>query len=283
MRCPAEIDHNPPNLQSQPNRTDQAFISALDSNDFDEKKFFSQITLKSLPFVVKIAKYSAPFAKLCEKNEYNSLWKELYSTIGLTLTKNKSHTQAFYTHDENEVCHFNLLRGSYYFHLAQQALETKEKAFSSLELYWLNQAMKFESIHAIQRYIQCLYQKLTKVSQDEVEKILIESINLSKVTLNKYGSYAYMMLAEAFFRYAAWAQQADNVNRAKSAIHSSINACIKAQNHLITSTFSIHNASLGEGLKASNSLGLECPRKAILFLRNWAVNRLQEKDLQVTA
>lgn len=46
-----------------------------------------------------------------------------------------------------------LLRGAYYFHLSQQAFDAKGKAFSHLELYWLNQAMKFESIHANQRYI----------------------------------------------------------------------------------------------------------------------------------
>lgn len=36
------------------------------------------------------------------------------------------------------------------------------------------------------------------VSHDEHGKILIEAINLCKTNLNQYGSYAYMMLAEAF-------------------------------------------------------------------------------------
>ncbi|KTC93430.1 DUF5630 domain-containing protein [Legionella cincinnatiensis] len=268
-----------PDLQPQPNLADQIFISSLDSNNFDEQEFFSQITLTSLSFIVKIAKFSVYFVTLCEKNEYCALWKQLYSALGLIITKNKPCAHSFFAHDEEIVNHFTLLRGAYYFHLSQQALDAKEKAFSSLELYWLNQAMKFASIHANQRYIQFLYQKLERVSQEEAEKILIEAINCCKTSLTQYGSYAYMMLAEAFFRYAVWAQQTGNLSRTKSAISAAVKACIKAENYLSQSIFSIHNASLGEGIKMSNSLGLESPQEALLFLNNWVINNLQEQEL----
>ncbi|WP_115711984.1 DUF5630 domain-containing protein [Legionella sainthelensi] len=269
-----------PDLQPQPNLADQIFISSLDSNNFNEQEFFSQVTLTSLSFIVKIAKFSVRFVTVCEKNEYDTLWKQLYCALGLMITKDKPCAKAFFAHDEERVNHFMLLRGAYYFHLSQQAFDAKGKAFSHLELYWLNQAMKFESIHANQRYIQFLYKKLdTMVSHDEHGKILIEAINLCKTSLNQYGSYAYIMLAEAFFRYAAWEQQSGNFSRAKSALSASVKACIKAKNHLNQSIFSIHNASLGEGLKRSNSLGLECPEEVLLFLNNWAINNLQEQEL----
>ncbi|WP_058513424.1 DUF5630 domain-containing protein [Legionella santicrucis] len=277
MRCSVEIML--PDLQPQPNLAEQVFISSLGSKNFDEQEFFSQITLTSLSFIVKIAKFSVHFVTLCEKNEYSALWKQLYSALGLIITKDKPCANAFFAHDEEVVNHFTLLRGTYYFHLSQQALATKEKAFSSLELYWLNQAMKFASIHAHQRYIQFLYQKLERISQEKTEKILIEVIYLCKTNLPQYGSYAYMMLAEAFFHYAVWAHQTGNLSRAKSAISASVNACIKAENYLNQSIFSIHNASLGEGIKMSNSFGLESPREAFLFLNNWVVNNLKEQEL----
>ncbi|CZR15463.1 Uncharacterised protein [Legionella pneumophila] len=144
--------------------------------------------------------------------------------------------------------------------------------------------MKFGSIHASQRYIQFLYQKLDKVaSADEAEQILTEAIKLCKANLNQYGSYAYMMLAEAFFRYAMWAQQSGNINRAKSAITSSINSCTKANQHLRASASSIHNASLGEGLKASNTLAMESPEEAIAFLNAWAVAHLYKHEIELVS
>lgn len=279
MRCAIERRNNFPDLQSYPNLGDQIFISSLGSKDFDEKNFFSHISLGSLAFVIKIAKFSAHFVTLCEKNEYDAIWKKLYSTLGLILTQDMPTPTSFFTHDEGSVNHFNLLRGAYYFHLSQKALEAKGKVFSDLELYWLNQAMKFGSIHANQRYIQFLYQKLDKViSLDEKEKVLTEAIKLCKTNLNQYGSYAYMMLAEAFFRYAVWMQQVGNLSRAKLAITSSINACMKADQYLSASSFSIHNASLGKGLKASNSFALENPQEAIEFLNVWAAEHLHENE-----
>ncbi|VEB38934.1 Uncharacterised protein [Legionella sainthelensi] len=70
-----------PDLQPQPNLADQIFISSLDSNNFNEQKFFSQVTLTSLSFIVKIAKFSVRFVTVCEKNEYDTLWKQLYSGV----------------------------------------------------------------------------------------------------------------------------------------------------------------------------------------------------------
>lgn len=279
MRCAAEVRNSLPDLQSHPNIADRIFISSLDSETFDEKKYFSRVALDSLPFIFKIAKFSARFVIICEKSEHDKLWKNLYSSFGLILSRDKPTVGAFFTHDEREVNHFNLLRGDYYFFLSQQVLETKGNAFSDLELYWLNQAMKFGSIHANQRYIQFLYQKLDNdLSSEKAENILIEAIKLCKTNLNLHGSYAYMMLAEAFFRYAMWAQQAGNLNRAQSAITSAINACTKAEEHLNDSAFSIHNASFGEGLNASNSLGLQSPQEAIDFLKGWSVEPQNNRE-----
>ncbi|HHN5545873.1 TPA: lpg1685 family Dot/Icm T4SS effector [Legionella pneumophila] len=284
MQCAIERKNSLRDLQSQPNLGDWMFISSLGSQDFDERKFFSQISLQSLSFIIRIAKFSAYFAALCEKSEYDELWKKLYSTFGLVLTRDKPVPKSFFTHDGGEINHFNLLRGAYYFHLSQKALAAKEKSFSDSELYWLNQAMKFGSIHASQRYIQFLYQILDKVaSADEAEQILTEAIKLCKANLNQYGSYAYMMLAEAFFRYAMWAQQSGNINRAKSAITSSINSCTKANQHLRASASSIHNASLGEGLKASNTLAMESPEEAIAFLNAWAVAHLYKHEIELVS
>ena len=279
MQCSIDIKKSSADLQSQTNFAEQAFISSLASKAFDEKKFFSQMTLGTLSFVMKIAKFSAFFTTLCEKEEYEEVWKQLYSNMGLILSQNEPMAKPFFTHDEGAVHHFKLLRGAYYFHLSQQALEVEKKSFSDPELYWLRHAMKFESVHANQRYIKFLYQKLDKVSSSvETEKSLIEVIKLCKTCLNQYGSYAYMMLAEALFRYTLWAQQAGHISRARSAIASSEKACIEAGTHLKASTFSIHNASLGAGLKASNSYGFDSPQKAIQFLRDWAVDNLQANE-----
>ncbi|HBD7143924.1 TPA: DUF5630 domain-containing protein [Legionella pneumophila] len=284
MRCAIERKNSLRDFQSQPNLGDWMFISSLSSQDFDERKFFSQISLQSLSFIIRIAKFSAYFATLCEKNEYDALWKKLYSIFGLVLTRNKPVPKPFFTHEGGEISHFNLLRGAYYFHLSQKALAAKEKSFSDSELYWLNQAMKFGSIHASQRYIQFLYQKLDKVvSAEEAEQILTGAIKLCKASLNQYGSYAYMMLAEAFFRYAMWAQQTGNMNRAKSAISSSINSCTKANQYLGASAFSIHNASLGEGLKASNTLAIERPEEAIAFLNAWAADHFYKHEIELVS
>lgn len=95
MQCAIERKNSLRDLQSQPNLGDWMFISSLGSQDFDERKFFSQISLQSLSFIIRIAKFSAYFAALCEKSEYDELWKKLYSTFGLVLTRDKPVPKSF--------------------------------------------------------------------------------------------------------------------------------------------------------------------------------------------
>ena len=103
--------------------------------------------------------------------------------------------------------------------------------------------------------------------------LLKEAITHCKDLLELHGSYAYMMLAEAYFHYAQWGALEGDHQLAEKAITTAIKSCSLAAQHLDKSTQSIYNASLGRGLAQSNSFKIEKPEEAQALLTEWLANQ----------
>ncbi|CAM2879518.1 Ankyrin repeat protein [Legionella steigerwaltii] len=251
------------------NAADELLLQQIKNNTFDEKAFFSRMREScNLNLIIKLANISPIFKSLCKKDIYDSLWKQQYCLYGLYLSASEKIQTVFLLHENVDV--FDLLQGAYFFHKAQQ-VKKQQDHFSLEEIFWLQKAITFNSVHAVQRYNQYLYSKIeqSQLDSDYCDELLKEAIENCKNLLELYGSYAYMMLAEAYFHYANWAIREDNLSGVSASIEAALRACDLAQTYLDKSQSSIHNASLGQGLAASNSFEISEPLQARALLENW--------------
>lgn len=256
------------------NFLEEMTLKDIKSLTFDESKFFSnKKSISDIPYIVKLAQSSSDFASMCKKDLYVKLWNDLYSLLGFAVSSFEGKKVTFYTH--HNIDSFDLLRGTYFFYLSQQIRAALSIEFSSSEIRFLKEAMRFNSVHAVQRYNTFLYSKVDKGILEEGEdakKMLLEAINNAKSLLEINGSYAYMLLAEAFYRYALWAKEYDKISVFERALQSAITSCDKASKYLEKSEFSIHNASFGKGLSFSNSFNYDCPDDAKRILEGIKLN-----------
>lgn len=241
-------------------------LKDIKSQTFNESKFFATTkSLTDIGFIIKMAHASADFANMCKKSLYKELWSDLYSQLGFALSSGEENPLTFYTH--HNVDSFDLLRGTYFYYLSQQVRTTFSDKFSSSEVHFLKEAMRFNSIHAVQRYNEFLYHKVVNEQLGENENVkgllkeAIKNIN-SKPLLELHGSYAYMLLAEAYYRYAIFAKNQKETSTFSKAIEAAMDSCDKASKYLEKSKYSIQNASLGKGLAFSNSFGADSPDNA---------------------
>lgn len=252
------------------NIADYIFLENIKNKSFDEASFFKRMNRScNLGFIFKIVNANQYFETLCQKEQYDSLWETQYCLFGLQLTSTEEKQTNLLPH-KNEKS-FNLLRGAFFFHQSQLVREQTKEPFSLQELRFLKQGIHFNSVHAIQCYNQYVYNKVAapNLNWNQQDDLLRDAILNCKKLQDLYGSYAYMMLAEAYFHYAQWALREGNAANAKAAIDAALTACDFAEIELERSKYSIHNASLGKGLAASNSFNIEIPSKAKELLENW--------------
>ncbi|RUR05321.1 hypothetical protein ELY15_14445 [Legionella sp. km772] len=227
-------------------------------------------------FIIKVSKESNYFKGLCEQDKYKKLWDIVYSQIGLHLTADAKTPISFYVHDNPNLDSFSLAKGAYLFYVSDLLRKELKQDYSATEIKLLKEAIPLKSIHATQRYNEIIFHKIAhdQLEDDEDKATLFkEAIANCKQQLELHGSYAYMMLAEAYFHYATWAYSQDQTPLAQKSIAAAISACTLAEKHLEKSSYSIHNASLGRGLAVSNSFNLESPLKAKTFLEDWLANQ----------
>jgi len=259
------------------NLGERQILTSLTSHTFNEEHFFSSIKVfTDVSLLIKLCKESPYFNALCKQEKYRELWNRLYSTSGSYITSKHSKKTNFYIYENEAVDVFDLLRGAYLYYVSKEFSDDLKEDFSTTEINLLRSAMEFNSIHATQRYHQYIYQKIEKgeLSQEENATLLLRTaVNNCKKYLNQDGSYAYMMLAEAYFHYAKLLGQ-NHDSQARSATNAAIKACEQAEKHLEKSKYSIHNASLGDGLARSNSFGIHLPSEAKDFLQQWARDTL---------
>lgn len=136
----------------------------------------------------------------------------------------------------------------------------------------LNKSIEFNSIHATQRHQQYVYKQIDNcliTDADEQLYMLKTVIANCKKVIDAYGSYAYLMLADAYVHYAMWSLERGDRKIAEQAVNAALKSCELAQRYLEQSDASIHNASLGGGLICSNSFSADTPEKAIEWINVW--------------
>lgn len=215
----------------------------------------------SFDVVARIANNDKEFEFYCQRPELKEHWQKLWCSYGIILTKQQNISPTLFF-SQNSANTFNLIRGTYFFYLAQRVAKEMKADFLYSEVEYLIAASKYGSVHALQRYNYYLYSQIKSANNEEKEAIFRQIIKNSRLMPEDYGSYGYMVLAEALGCYALWLLKCHQLNKAEKIVTSALKSLDYAAGILEESTYSIHNASLGQGLKMSNSLGLESPEQA---------------------
>ncbi|MDR3503421.1 MAG: DUF5630 domain-containing protein [Legionella sp.] len=201
-------------------------------------------------FIIKLSCSNNKFREICLAPRFHSTWQSCWSTLGIIITGDPKCS--FFEQPCKED--FDLFLGVY--------LYNKSLAFEnapSIEKAYLLVAIKYGSIHALQRYCFSIYQRMdnqpeaTTVTASKIQGLIIAI----KAFLPFYRSYAYLMLAEAYIRYGQLKPE-NALDAATSALKAC--ECAKKLNHENDPV--IFNASFGEGLSASNSMGYATPEEA---------------------
>ena len=219
-----------------------------------------------LDVIVRICRNNASVELFCKGAELKSHWENLWCSFGVLLSSQQCLKQiVFHTHPLKDS--LDLVRGAYFFHASLKIKIDKKTNFTYSEMECIKIAIEYGSVHAIQRFNDYLYNKLKSASEEEKDGLYIQIIKNSMGMFPGYGSYGYMVLAEALGGYALLLLEKQNTVKAKQIFEKGMLSLDKAVMILEDSEFSIHNASLGQGLKTSNSLGIETPENAKKVLK----------------
>ncbi|HHT0593257.1 TPA: DUF5630 domain-containing protein [Legionella anisa] len=160
---------------------------------------------------------------------------------------------------------FDLVPGAYFFHFSQEVRKNMKQDFGFSEIESLKIAICYGSVHAIQRYNEYIYHRLEQGNSEESHALYQQLIANSKLMLPHYGSYGYMVLADAISHYCVWLLNHFEVAKANAEYKLVLELLDNAELILNESHYSIQNASIGMGLKCSNFLGFELPSQAKNF------------------
>jgi hypothetical protein len=69
--------------------------------------------------LAKISFINQDFARLCQQEKYDSFLADHYCSFGSRISAHEKNPVTFYKHKPK--CHFDLLRGAYFFYCAQLA------------------------------------------------------------------------------------------------------------------------------------------------------------------
>ncbi|RMX19126.1 hypothetical protein EAS68_06730 [Legionella jordanis] len=218
----------------------------------------------SLDIIVKLAFNDDDFRKLCKNQIFSNEWLKLWSTYGIILTNDPGN--ALYS---QEIPHpFDLLLGIFFYHKAIEVSRYYEKDFTNMELTYLEEAIRYESIHAQKRLNFYWYEQFQFGNMEKVlikEKFLVLIAQIKK--LHYYGSYAYVMLAEAFLRFADFLKNDSQLK--KKCLNAALEACQHAEAEAENSDKLLFNASLGRGLGHSNSYNFESYEQIRQFISSF--------------
>lgn len=206
------------------------------------------INQNQFDFIVKLSSSNKIFREICLDSRFHALWQSSWSTFGIIITGDPQ--RAFFEQPCKKP--FDLFLGVY---LYNQSLALGNAP--SIEEAYLLAAIKYGSIHALQRYCFSIYQRMdnephnTTVTASKIEEL----IRAIKAILPFYGAYGYLMLAEAYIRYGSLKPE-----QALVATTSALKACECAKKLNYENV--VFNASFGGGLAASNSMGYATPEEA---------------------
>ncbi|WP_454780410.1 DUF5630 domain-containing protein [Legionella sp. WA2022007384] len=238
---------------------DRIFIYLF--NQSNREKQLGLIKNQKIETIARIASHIPSIEVFCKDPELDEYWGKIWSAYGIALAEqNNLPLMMFFS--QPQLNQFDLVRGAYFFHLSQELRKNIKNNFGFSELESLKFAIRYGSVHAIQRYNEYIYLKLQQASTEESYALYQELIANSKLMLPHYGSYGYMVLAEAISHYCFWLLNNSKTEEAKSEYAHVIEALDYAELILKKSEYSIQNASIGRGLKCSNSMGFELPPQA---------------------
>ena len=233
-------------------------------NHANHKKKLELNKNQKIETIVRIASHVPSFEVFCQDSELIEYWGQIWSAYGIALAQQKNLPLMLFF-SQPQLNQFDLVRGAYFFHLSQEIRKNMKRDFGFSEVESLKIAIRHGSVHAIQRYNEYIYQKLQQASTEESYSLYQELISNSKLMLPHYGSYGYMVLAEAKCHYCLWLLNNFKVEEAQTEYIQVLESLDYAELILNESKYSIQNASIGEGLKCSNSMGFESPSQAKNF------------------
>ncbi|MBN9227291.1 MULTISPECIES: DUF5630 domain-containing protein [Legionella] len=239
--------------------SDKLFIYVF--NQANDEQKHELIKNPGIETITRIAHHNPAFEAFCRRTELTGYWTKIWCSYGAALTQQNSMSSIL-LFSQPQLNQFDLVRGAHFFYFSQKIRKEINRDFGFSELESLKMAIQYGSVHATQRYNAYIYQQLQQANAKESETLYSKLIANSKLMLPHYGSYGYMVLAEAMAHYCLWLHKNFELKQAKEAYTRVLESLDYAESILKESQYSIHNASLGLGLKCSNSLGFESPSQA---------------------
>ena len=149
---------------------DHLLLDFFNKNSKDEKACLEKITELKLDTVIRLKSSSSDFAKLCNNSYLNNHWQTLWTAYGFLLT----HVHKVFL--PQNLKYFDLVVGAFFFEKALTAKYQTGLDFSIKECSFLKEAIKYQSVHAIQRYNQSLYLQITTTEKKEVRNFFLKRL-----------------------------------------------------------------------------------------------------------
>ncbi|QMT59434.1 hypothetical protein HBNCFIEN_00800 [Legionella sp. PC997] len=252
---------------------DRMFIYMF--NQANREKKLALIKNQKIETIARITYHVPSIEEFCQDQELVEYWGKIWCAYGVALAQQKNLPLMMFF-SQPQLNQFNLVRGAYFFHYSQEIKKNMKNDFGFSEVESLKIAIRYGSVHAIQRYNEYIYHKLQQASIEESNTLYQELIFNSKRMLPYYGSYGYMVLAEAISNYCLWLLNNSKIEEAQIEYKHVLDALDYAELILNESKYSIQNASIGAGLKCSNSRRFELPSQAKDFFIAYYTNALAE-------
>jgi hypothetical protein len=251
----------------KPQMADPLFIQMLRSPSAKENLLSasSDDLASKVASLCRVTNKDQALEQFCKDPAFDSLWESAYFQIASGLEELKE-AEGLTVYKQASIPCFDLLRGLYFYYHAQQ-MRLAQPEREAAEVTLLQQAMKYNSIQAMQRYHALRYLEVSKNTTNTAD-IFDEIIANCQSMLPSYGSFAYLMLTEAHNRYADYLVGINQIAEARVHFRSAKSACDHAEGLLESSQYSIHNASLGRGLMTSNTLQLNTIKEIKNYLRD---------------
>lgn len=260
MKLFSESLHNQLNL----NPADYLILQEIEEKKKDSKSISDYIESFSAPVIIKLANHSDKFLHHCKNSGLDFIWRQRWIAYGTLLMPEGTSFANYETTNE-----FDRFRGIYFFYQAYQIAKRQQGRFSDNEIPFLKNAIKYNSIHAILRYSHHRYQLFDSksLSVSEYQDDLLTTIRCCRKLTDNYGSFAYLMLAEAYFRMCKISIEEKNIPGIEKNCSAAVACCDYANQVLDESRDAILNASLGQGLVCSNTLGFISPEIAKEYIK----------------
>lgn len=257
-----------------PNVADNLFLTQFKTLSITEKinKIEDLIKQNQFDFIVKLGCIDKEFRETCLRSQLSPNWLSLWSTYGIIITNDPR--SAFFAQPAQHE--FDLFLGIYFYHKAVSYAASIKESDSQTEHTYLQEAIKYGSIHALQRYSHSVYTRIeaNQLDAQTAGKLIQDIIKNIKDLLPYYTSYAHLMLAEAYVRYGFLKPE-----QAKQAEKSALTACTHAKRLYRAGDHAIFNASFSHTLADSNSMRFETPEAAIIGIKSLFKNRESQASI----